>query len=300
MTTKTTLTALLLFSVLFSFAQEKYIQVEMEDQSINYDYVGAPTYYYNMPPDATDYSNDTGLNNILMGNNVTAYDFIESSFFDDLELGNRVLVVCDNCDHNQLAANLIAYSSVIKNAYPLDDRYSYNELLLKINDVSIGIPTGMNNGVITTNDAGLNTIFTTHNVYFYKQLFPSSMNNSLLRSYALACDCDATVLKTDLDAYIGVIELTEAVYIESQLLLSTPEAAFSDVKVYPNPVENVLNISNTTNIKSLEIYAIQGQKVLTETSQFASIDMSKLKSGLYFVKLTDATNNSSTFKIIKK
>ncbi|PTX63098.1 putative secreted protein (Por secretion system target) [Kordia periserrulae] len=282
---------------------DKYIQIELVDTTIINSYVGAPTYYYDMPPGATDYSNDAGLNAILDGNNVYAYDTIESipsPFVYGAGFSHWTLVVCDDCDHNQLAANLNAYSSVIKNAYPLIERYSYNQLYLRVADVTIGVYTGMNNGIVTTNDAGLNAIFTTHNVTYYEQAFPSSSQNTLLRAYFLMCDCDANLLKVDLDNYPSVIEsgTVSNLPVESQLL-STAEVTLSNVNLYPNPVKNTLNISSATNLNSIEVYSVQGQLMLTQKNQFTTVDMSPLKSGLYFVKLIDNANNSSTFKIVK-
>ncbi|WP_430413095.1 T9SS type A sorting domain-containing protein [Kordia sp.] len=299
---KITYIAILLLFTQLSFAQLKYIQIEIVDQSPALgSFIGAPTYYYNMPLGETNYSNDAGLNAILIGNNVIAYDKIESlPSVSPNGFAHWTLVVCDNCDNNQLASDLNAYSSVIRNAYPLDDRYAYNHLFLKIADINVGTVTGTSNGIVTTNDSGLNTIFTTHNVYFYTQYLPSSMQNSLLRAYIAMCDCDANLLKADLDAYSAVIEAgtTELMYLESQLL-STQEVVFSDVNLYPNPVKNTLHISKTNEIKSLEIYAIQGKLIRTQKSQFETIDMSKLQSGLYFVKLTDNANRSNTFKVVK-
>jgi len=293
--------AILFLFAQFSFGQVKYIQVEMVDQSPNFDFVGFPTYYYDVPFGATDYSNDAGLNTILLGNNVTAYDTIESlPNISENGYANWTLVVCDGCNNTQLATDWEAYSSLIINAYPLDHRLAYNHLIFKIADINVGTPTGMNNGVVTTNDTGLNAIFATHNVYYYTQYVPSSMQNSLLRVYITMCDCDANLLKADLDAYTTVIEAgtPELMYLDSQLL-STAEVAFNDVNLYPNPVKNTLHISKITNIKSLEIYSIQGQVMLMQKSQFETVDMSKLSSGLYFVKLTDSANRSNTFKIVK-
>lgn len=299
---KITCIAMLFLFTQFSFGQEKYIQVEVVDQSTMFNgFVGAPTYYYDMPLGYTNYSNDAGLNAILAGNNVIAYDTIESlQNVSENGYANWTLVVCNSCDVNQLATNLNAYSSVIRNAYPLDDFYAYNQLSLRIADINVGISTGTNNGIVTTNDTGLNSIFVTHNVYFYGQQFPSSMQNSLLRVHIIMCDCDANDLKTDLDAYTTVIESGT---VERQLLLSqllsTAETVFTDVNIYPNPVKNTLHISKTTNIKSLEIYSIQGQVMLTQKSQFETVDMSQLQSGLYFLKLTDNANRSKTIKIAK-
>ncbi|QHI34885.1 Beta-agarase D [Kordia antarctica] len=293
------------FIVLFAFFQcafgqnFKYIQIEMFDQTPSFSFVGAPTYYYDAPPGATNYSNDAGLNAILTGNNVNAYDNIESIPQTSVNgFANWTLVVCDNCDNVQLASDLNAYSSVIRNAYPLNDRISYNHMYVSIQDIAIGIPTGTDNGVITTNDAGLNAIFAANNVYFYEQAIPASSQNALLRVYNLMCDCDASMLETQLTAYNTVIEFAERRYIQSQAL-STTEVTFSDVNVYPNPVENTLYISKTSAIETLEIYSIQGQMILKKTNQFETIDVSTLKSGLYFLKLTDSTNRSTTFKIVK-
>lgn len=298
---KITFIAILFLFTQISFGQEKYIQIEMVDQSPNYDFVGYPSYYYDMPFGATDYSNDVGLNTILTGNNVIAYDYIESlPNVSENGYANWTLVICDNCDNNQLAAELNAYSSVIRNAYPLDDGLAHNQLYLGIVDVNVGTVTGTNNGIVTTNDAGLNALFTTYNVYFYEQYYPSFTDPYLLSVYTLLCDCDVNLLMTDMEAYSSVINYVERMGLGSQMLLSvSPETAFTDVVLYPNPVKNTLHISNTTHIKSLEIYSIQGQVMLTQKSQFETVDMSQLQSGLYFVKLTDAANRSKTIKIAK-
>ena len=71
-----------------------------------------------------------------------------------------------------------------------------------------------------------------------------------------------------------------------------------EVGLYPNPVNDVLNIDIKDEISSVEIYALQGQKVLS--SKENKINVSELPSGIYLVRVVDVNNNIATKKIIKK
>lgn len=53
-----------------------------------------------------------------------------------------------------------------------------------------------------------------------------------------------------------------------------------------------------SNIKSVEIYSLQGQKVLT--SKLKDVDVSNLSKGIYLVQIEDENNNISTQKLIVK
>lgn len=67
------------------------------------------------------------------------------------------------------------------------------------------------------------------------------------------------------------------------------------IKVYPNPTNGILNISNTNNIKEIVIYNIAGVKVKTfKATQL--LDISELSNGLYFLK----TDTGIFKKIIKE
>lgn len=71
-----------------------------------------------------------------------------------------------------------------------------------------------------------------------------------------------------------------------------------DATLFPNPVQDVLNISIENTINSVEIFTIQGQKVMQ--SNESTINMSSLNSGIYLVKIIDENDAISTKKIIKK
>ena len=71
--------------------------------------------------------------------------------------------------------------------------------------------------------------------------------------------------------------------------------------LYPNPVKDVLNLQSKDNtaINSIEIYNILGQVVLAVPNAISTVDVSKLQSGNYFVKVNTDLGVSNT-KFIKE
>jgi hypothetical protein len=71
------------------------------------------------------------------------------------------------------------------------------------------------------------------------------------------------------------------------------------IKIYPNPVNDFVQISSEQSIKTIEVYDDLGR--LTNTSfQNQRVDVSKLSSGVYFLKITDENGAVATYKILKK
>jgi hypothetical protein len=72
-----------------------------------------------------------------------------------------------------------------------------------------------------------------------------------------------------------------------------------EIKVFPNPVNNQLNISGFKNLAfSIEIYNTTG-KVKIAVNNYNTIDVSDLTKGIYFVKIR-AENNSKIIKFVKQ
>ena len=71
--------------------------------------------------------------------------------------------------------------------------------------------------------------------------------------------------------------------------------------IYPNPVEDQLNIFTVASNYSVKIYTLQGQLIreITDISGAQRIDYSTLSSGLYLMTLA-SEKTSQSFKIIKK
>lgn len=81
--------------------------------------------------------------------------------------------------------------------------------------------------------------------------------------------------------------------------LSSDSFFKSNFSIYPNPVNNVLNISvkNEMTINSLSITDLNGRVVSTSSSS-STIDVSNLSSGVYFVSI-ETNEGKGTSKFVK-
>lgn len=85
--------------------------------------------------------------------------------------------------------------------------------------------------------------------------------------------------------------------------LATTDFEFSTYfNIYPNPVKEVLNINlkNSIEVQSIAIYDILGQMVIAvpNATSVTKVDVSKLASGKYFLKM-NTDKGSSNMKFIK-
>ncbi|RVU89765.1 T9SS C-terminal target domain-containing protein [Flavobacterium columnare] len=70
------------------------------------------------------------------------------------------------------------------------------------------------------------------------------------------------------------------------------------ITLYPNPVNQFLNIDVENEIKSIEIYNLQGQKIVQFKNR--QIDMTDFKEGIYLLKIEDTNDKIITKHIIKR
>lgn len=87
----------------------------------------------------------------------------------------------------------------------------------------------------------------------------------------------------------------------SNQLLSVNENNFSDLVIFPNPAKNKVTIqSATNNFDSISIKDINGRIIISSENVVSNeIDVSALKSGMYFITLA-SSNGNVTRKFIKK
>ncbi len=74
----------------------------------------------------------------------------------------------------------------------------------------------------------------------------------------------------------------------------------TDIKMFPNPAQNFLNIyNNDINIRKVTILTPNGQELLAVSQNFQRIDVNDLKKGLYIVKI-ETDKGIYVKKMIKK
>lgn len=94
-----------------------------------------------------------------------------------------------------------------------------------------------------------------------------------------------------------------ATYVETQAecdALEITEAFKETIEVYPNPINEYLNIQapNEVSIKSISIQNMQGQ-VIYKSNFAPQIKLSNLQTGMYFLSIENKTGDKAVFKLIK-
>jgi len=73
-------------------------------------------------------------------------------------------------------------------------------------------------------------------------------------------------------------------WYENLLITSVTEISNTDIKIFPNPTNNIINISYNKEFL-LEIYDITGRKLLYSNS--TTTDVSQLSKGIYILLIKD-------------
>jgi len=84
------------------------------------------------------------------------------------------------------------------------------------------------------------------------------------------------------------------------LAVSDPSKKVAVVKIFPNPVQDYVNIESDKNFIAYEIIDENGKLISSKDFKGSKIDISNLKTGVYFVKLKTLSNETNIVKFIKK
>jgi hypothetical protein len=85
-----------------------------------------------------------------------------------------------------------------------------------------------------------------------------------------------------------LVENTAARNYQLSVLTGINDIKNSNIKIYPNPTNNIIYIEGLDNNKSntIQIFDVQGKLVLTKTiNEKGTIDLSELNKGVYVIKV---------------
>jgi hypothetical protein len=88
-------------------------------------------------------------------------------------------------------------------------------------------------------------------------------------------------------------------FVVGEYLGITP-SSLSVVMLYPNPFTNEINVSNSSEVKNIQITNATGQKVKEVRFNGKSISTGELSNGIYFVIIESVTGAKVVHKMIKK
>lgn len=99
--------------------------------------------------------------------------------------------------------------------------------------------------------------------------------------------------------YVGALLLPTGELVPASLEVQNQN--LENLKLFPNPVSDFLNLSNDSEISEINVFNLLGQKVLNlnPNALNSSIDMSKLSPSAYIVEVL-SDSKKATFKVIKK
>ena len=97
---------------------------------------------------------------------------------------------------------------------------------------------------------------------------------------------------------IFTINYIEFYYVETAGLADSNISDENSIHLFPNPVKDILSIKSPSILKKLEVFNVLGQKVMGRENT-NDLNVTKLKSGAYFLKIVNENSTVSTKKFIK-
>jgi hypothetical protein len=182
-----------------------------------------------------------------------------------------------------------------------DSGYQFPELAFAVKDTWSAAPTTY----------AINDIVVVSNTY-YKSL---TGNNTAVDAAALKLDttnwvlCNATgEVAPAVGAFVGsLLDLTNSVYIDSIVFDNTAPAlgttdfgyANNTISLYPNPANDVLNVSSSNKISKIEVYDLLGRKVASKNNA-SDVNVAALGKGAYIVKVVKENGSVVAKRFIKQ
>ena len=153
-----------------------------------------------------------------------------------------------------------------------------------------------------------NQILNTDTIYLADFRFEDNTQDYILKDWEMAeiVSCDRVDFELQ-SSDIGQFGMNTPAYfclsLAQDLTNSIDDQSFVNLNIYPNPVNNILNIYSEAPIQSIQLIAMDGRTVAnfdqTVLSSDYSFDVSSFVPGIYFAKVY-TSNGSVVSKFIKQ
>ena len=137
-----------------------------------------------------------------------------------------------------------------------------------------------------------------------QEIIPAAGGNASGNGGMVSYSLGQVVYTTNTGGNGSVSQGVQQVFVS--VITNTKEKRISlELSTYPNPTSDllVLNAENYNNPSlAYQLYDMQGNVMATEklTNETTFIEMAKLSSGVYLLRITDAEKQVKTIKVIKK
>ncbi|MDT0294506.1 T9SS type A sorting domain-containing protein [Mesonia ostreae] len=167
---------------------------------------------------------------------------------------------------------------------------------------NLGYSVNINNDIITVSSINFNSI---GKVDIYENngsnlnllnTISGASNNSFYGFSSSLSSNNILTLSTQSDNNLGQVETYDL-----SDLLSIQYSEHPEIKIYPNPASNILNLDlkNNLKIKNINILSINGKRIKQFSSNLNYIDVSFLSQGIYFIEIVTSDSNY-IIKFLKK
>lgn len=200
----------------------------------------------------------------------------------------------------------------------LDYTYAPQEVTIKLTENRTNIdfiatPTNRFfslSGRVTLNGKGVKDVLvkaddygdlTDENGYYeYRKIHKSANDVLYINSYYTMTARDSYNRYLPETRYMILVSDTTNIDFNLDIETSVEVATTETQEIYPNPVENFLNILNYATLTKAEIYNADSKLIMTAYTDLDKLDVSYLHTGAYILKLTDINSESTILKFIKQ
>ncbi len=204
-----------------------------------------------------------------------------------LNVSQNIALQYLDCGHNQLTTLNVSQNQNIKILYCYENQLTILDLTNNINlDEFSGFDNSFNLFDIRNGNNTAITLFTTFNNPDLTCIFVDNANY---------CQNSSAWAKDPASAFVETQQQCDD-------LAAVEDFWHNQIKVYPNPIHDFLYFQNNSlyKIQQIRLIDISGKTIFEKIlKNEQKINLSWLKSGVYFIQLSNKENQSITKKIIK-